>query len=132
MDVLLVEDETAVRELLNDDLTDAGLRVVAASNAEAGLEAIANDNQPPSVLVTDVNLVLGIDGVALAIEAQRRWPALAVVVMTGDERNLALMPDAMRASCLLKPFSPFKLANAVNTLMGRPTCLRWCGELPGD
>jgi hypothetical protein len=34
MDVLLVEDETLVREMLHEDLTDAGLAVVQAATAE--------------------------------------------------------------------------------------------------
>jgi DNA-binding response OmpR family regulator len=127
MDVLLVEDELAVRELLQDDLADAGLDVVPAPNAEVGLEVAANDNQPPAVLVTDVDLGSGMDGVALAREAQRRWPAVAVVVMTGDERNLGRLPDGLRASCLVKPFSPQRLANTVNSLLGRPAALRTCG-----
>jgi DNA-binding response OmpR family regulator len=128
MDVLLVEDEAAVRELLQDDLSEAGLSVVPAANAEIGLAVAANDNRPPAVLVTDVDLGPGMDGVALAQEAQRRWPALVVVVMTGDERNLARLPDALRASCLVKPFSPRRLANAVNSLLGRPAEFRSCGE----
>ena len=128
MDVLLVEDEPSIREFLQDDLTDAGLSVVPAPNAEMGLAAAANDNQPPVVLVTDVDLGPGMDGLALAHEAQRRWPTLAVVVMTGDERNLARMPEAMRSSCFVKPFSPLRLANKVKELMGRSAGRRQCGE----
>jgi DNA-binding response OmpR family regulator len=128
MDVLLVEDELSIREMLHDDLADAGLFVVPAPSAEEGLTAAANDNHPPRVLVTDVDLGPGMDGLALAQEAQRRWPTVAVVVITGDDRNLARMPDAMRASCLLKPFNPPRLVNRVNELMGRSAGLRSCRE----
>jgi DNA-binding response OmpR family regulator len=127
MDVLLVEDEPSIRDLLHHDLTDAGLSVVPAARAEAGLEAAANDNQPPRVLVTDVDLGPGLDGVALADEAQRRWPTMAVVVMTGDERNLARMSHEMRASCLVKPFNPHRLADRVQQLLGRPSGVRLYG-----
>jgi CheY-like chemotaxis protein len=37
MDVLLVEDEALVREMLAEDLADAGLAVTEASSAEAAL-----------------------------------------------------------------------------------------------
>lgn len=37
MDVLLVDDEALVREVLAEDLADAGLRVVEASSAEVAL-----------------------------------------------------------------------------------------------
>jgi DNA-binding response OmpR family regulator len=119
MDVLLVEDEPAIRELLQEDLTDAGLCVVHAPSAEEGLEVAANDNSAPRVLVTDVNLGPGMDGVALVEEAQRRWPMVAIVVMTGEERNLARLPEELRRRCLVKPFNPPRLVDAVNSLMGR-------------
>ena len=71
------------------------------------------------MLVTDVNLGGGMDGLALAEEAQRRWPGVCVVVMTGDDRNVGRLPDALRASCLVKPFNPPRLVAAVNRMMER-------------
>jgi len=58
------------------------------------------------------------DGVALAEEAKRRWPEVSVVVMTGDERNVARLPQALRASCFVKPFNPPRLVDAVRDKMG--------------
>ena len=118
MDVLLVEDEALVREMLHEDLTDAGLAVVPAATAEEGLDAVVEGAPPPAVVVTDVNLGGGMDGVALAEEAQRRWPGVSVVVMTGDERNLGRLPQALRASCFVKPFNPPRLVDAVRDMMG--------------
>ena len=40
-------------------------------------------------------------------------------MMTGDERNLRRMPEALRAACLMKPFTPPRLVATVNSLMGR-------------
>jgi DNA-binding response OmpR family regulator len=119
VDVLLVEDEPAIRELLQDDLTEAGLVVVPVPSAEEGLDVAGQDSEPPAVLVTDVDLGPGMDGVALAAEAQKRWPDLAVVVMTGEAKNLARLPTELRERCLVKPFSPPRLVDAVNALMDR-------------
>jgi DNA-binding response OmpR family regulator len=119
MDVLLVEDEPLVCALLQDHLAEAGLEVVPAPNAEAGLEAAERGNGPPAVLVTDVNLGPGMDGLELAEEAQRRWPQLVVLVMTGDERNLSRMPATLRSRCFIKPFKPPCLVAAVATLRSR-------------
>jgi DNA-binding response OmpR family regulator len=119
MDVLLVEDEPLVRELLYECLVDAGLEVVPVGSAEEGLDAVEQHGPPPPVVVTDVNLGHGIDGVALAVEARRRWPSIAVVLMTGDERNLRRLSGEFRASCFLKPFDPDRLVEAVNLRMGR-------------
>jgi DNA-binding response OmpR family regulator len=56
---------------------------------------------------------------ALAAEARRRWPGVAVVVMTGNEGNLVQMADDLHDECFLKPFNPPKLVAAVTSLMRR-------------
>jgi len=117
MNVLLVEDEPLVRELLHEDLADAGLAVHPVDCAEAGLAALETDSGTLAVLVTDVNLGPGMDGVALVAEAQRRWPHIGVVVMTGEESNLGRLPEPLRHSCLIKPFNPPRLVAAVNALV---------------
>ena len=91
MYVLLVEDEALVREMLAEDLADAGLDVAEAPTAEVALAvaaAAAGAGQAPCVLATDVNLGGGMDGLALAAEVRRRWPRVGVVVMTGNPANL--------------------------------------------
>ena len=123
MDVLLVDDETLVRETLAEDLADAGLDVTNAPDAEAALGAASaaagEAGGPPRVLVTDVNLGRGMDGLALAAEVRRRWPEVGVVVMTGKSANLNGRRPDPREVCLLKPFGPPQLAAAVHELMGR-------------
>jgi len=123
MDVLLVDDEALVRETLAEDLADAGLDVAEAPDAEAALEAASaaagEADGPPRVLITDVNLGPGMDGLALAAEARRRWPEVGVVVMTGRPANLNGRGPDPREVCLLKPFGPPRLAAAVRHLMGR-------------
>ena len=119
MDVLLVEDEPLVRETLGEDLADAGLDVVTAPTAEDAIAAAERDGQPPAVIVTDVNLGPGMDGLALAEQARRRWPGVGVVIMTGDPRNLPLQVSDDSVLCLMKPFSPPLLVAEVNELLGR-------------
>jgi DNA-binding response OmpR family regulator len=116
MEVLLVEDEALVRELLEEYLIEAGLVVRPCTCAEEGLDCIARCGTP-AVLVTDVNLGAGMDGLALADEMQRRWPDVPVVVITGDERNLARMSEPLRNTCLVKPFNPPRLSAAVQALI---------------
>ena len=74
MDVLLVDDEALVREMLAEDLADAGLEVTDAPDAEAALGAASaaagEAGGPPRILVTDVNLGRGMDG--LGAEALAR------------------------------------------------------------
>ena len=120
MDVLLVEDEALVREMLAEVLTDAGLDVAATSSAEGALRVAGeawDASQPPQVLVTDVDLGAGMDGVALVAEIRRRWPDLGVVVMTGRPSNLNGRDPDPDEICLHKPFRPHRLTTAVQDLM---------------
>ena len=122
MYVLLVEDEGLISEMLAEDLADAGLDVAEAPTAEVALVVAAAAGQagkPPCVLVTDVNLGGGMDGLALAAEVRRRWPEVGVVVMTGRPSNLNGRRPGPREVCLLKPYGPPRLAEAVRHLLGR-------------
>ena len=122
MDVLLVDDEALVREVLAEDLADAGLRVVEASSAEVALlvaTAAAGAGQPPRVVVADVDLGAGMDGLALMAEARRRWPDLGVVVMTGQPANLDGRGPDPREVHLHKPFGPNRLTATMHGVMGR-------------
>ena len=121
MYVLPVEDEGLIREMLAEDLADAGLDVAEAPTAEVALvvAAAGQAGKPPCVLVTDVNLGRGMDGLALAAEVRRRWPEVGVVVMTGKSANLNGRRPDPREVCLLKPFGPPRLAAAVRHLLER-------------
>ncbi len=106
MNVLLVDDETAILDILVEVLEGAGFHVTLASSAEDALTMTA----PPDVLVTDLNLGAGMSGFQLATEARRRWPRLPVVFMSGrpwlmndramDERE-AFLPKPFQVRALL-------------------------------
>jgi DNA-binding NtrC family response regulator len=114
MDVLLAEDDTLVREALAETLADAGLVVAAAASAKDALRAAeAEPAAPPSVLVTDVDLGPGMDGHALASACRRRWPALAVVVISGEPDNLRARDPGPRGVFLAKPLRPAQLVRQV-------------------
>jgi CheY-like chemotaxis protein len=115
MDVLLAEDDALVREALAETLADAGLIVAAAVSAEDALRT-ADEAAPvaaPSVLVTDVDLGPGMDGHALAGACRRRWPALAVVVISGEPDNLRGRDPGPRGVFLTKPLRPAQLVRQV-------------------
>jgi DNA-binding response OmpR family regulator len=92
------------------------------------LATVEQSGMASSVLVTDVNLGPRMDGVALAQEMRRRWSLVGLVVMTGDKRNVERLPAPLRLGCIVKPFSPPRLAAAVRVLLRRPD--RGIGALP--
>jgi DNA-binding NtrC family response regulator len=77
--VLVVDDELKNAELVAAELRDAGF---AASHVGSGAEALARlEAGGVDALVTDLRMKPP-DGMALLAETRRRWPGIAVVLMT--------------------------------------------------
>src|SRR4051794_25504802 len=122
MTVLLVEDDAVVRLTLADFFEAAGLDFLEVSNAEEAMAIIDNPSQPISVLVTDLDLGPGDNGLALAAKARQRRPGLRVVYETGSAEMLAGRTLALWEHVFYKPFNPNALAATVSALSAsRPT-----------
>ena len=83
MRIAIAEDDALLREGLTHLLRAEGMEVVAAvDNAEDLLTAIAADT--PDVAVVDVRMppTFRDEGLRAAVEARRRWPGLAVLVLS--------------------------------------------------
>lgn len=117
MDVLLVEDEPLVRAAAADALRDAGLVVAEAASAEQALAMGSAAEEPPAVVVADLRLGPGMDGLALGVEVRRRWPGVGVVYATGYPDDLGGRPLGPRERYLVKPVAPGALLHAVRRLM---------------
>lgn len=115
MRVLLVEDDELVRRCLAAALAEAGLRVTELPDAERAL-ALAGRDARPDLLVSDVNLGPGMDGLALAAEAHRRWPLIRVVLISGVPANLVGRPLLPSDRFLAKPFRTAALVRLVTEL----------------
>ena len=111
--LLLVEDEEGARQGLSELLTALGYAVRAVGSAE---EAGALPAAPVfDALLTDYRLP-GANGLELARELGRRWPALKVVVMSGyapDDLARDLFEDGI-VRFLQKPFDMTALARALH------------------
>ena len=117
MDVLVVEDEPLVRETAVAALREAGFSVAEAASAEEAL-ALAEraDDGPPAVVVVDLRLGPGMDGLALGAEARRRWPEVGVVYVTGHPDSFHGRLLGPRERYVVKPFAPAALLGAVRRL----------------
>ena len=120
MDVLVVDDEALVREVVAEGLADEGLAVVEAPSAEDAL-ALTEAAGAPDLVVTDIELGQGMDGLALAEEVHRRWPDAGVVIMTGNPAGVQAHTFGEQERFLTKPFGCARLVTAVRELMGRST-----------
>lgn len=116
MSVLLVEDDTAVRTTLSEIFEQAGLDVMEASDADDAMAILQNPSRHIDVLVTDLDLGPGDDGVMLAIRARLGLPLLHVIYATGSPERLDDHQFLPRETLFTKPFSPVDLTTAVCAL----------------
>ncbi|MBN2195380.1 MAG: response regulator [Polyangiaceae bacterium] len=117
--ILLVEDEGMVRSLASRVLTGKGYAVMTAANAAEARALSANSNAPIHLLLTDVVMPGGTNGVELAGELERRRPGLRVLFMSGYTENAALREaiSEHRVAFLQKPFTPDELARKVREVL---------------
>jgi CheY-like chemotaxis protein len=116
MAVLLVEDDVVVRLTLSAFLEETGLEILEAGNAKNALAILANPAQHIDILITDLDLGPGDDGLALAAKARLYLPHLQVVYATGSPEKFTGYRFSPWEQVFLKPFSPSALANAVSAL----------------
>ena len=114
--VLLVEDNPEVAKATGALLEQLGYQVERASDAAAGLAAVAD--RPFDLLVSDIMMPGEIDGLALARAVRRNLPDLPLVLMTGYHQ---LADQVGREFILLrKPFDLSDLSRATNRALSTP------------
>ena len=112
--VLVVEDQEVVRHLLCHSLLSLGYRVIAAESAEEALDL----NGPFDLLLSDV-VLRGANGPRLARELRRRWPDLAIVLVSGyaEEDVMQAIGELEPLRFLPKPFDLNTLSAAVHAAL---------------
>ena len=110
--ILVVEDEPAIRELIEDVLRDEGHAVRGAGD---GLEALAEvERDPPDLVVCDL-MMPRLDGRGLVRrlrEAGSTIPVLIVSAVPGRAAGLAV------SEVVAKPFDLRHLRDAVGRALG--------------
>jgi signal transduction histidine kinase len=116
--VLVVEDDAMVLRLAVELLTRLGYQALEARD---GPEAIAILDRVGrlDLLFTDVVLPKGMNGTALAREAQRRRPQLKVLYMSGYTANAIIHHGMLDKGVhlLTKPFRKVELARKVRQVL---------------
>jgi len=114
--VLVVEDETLVRLLANDILSEAGYRVLEAHDGQEAL-TILETHGGVRVLFTDVNMP-NLDGLSLAKIAAEQWPDIGVVIASG----VAEPPAGCRF--LRKPYTADEVVHEVEAAIAETALMR--------
>lgn len=116
--IVVIEDDSNIADLIDMYLRRDGHRVIQASDAEKGLQAV--DREHPRLVILDVGLPGPIDG----FEACRRLRATSqvpvmMVTARGDEIDRVLGLEMGADDYLTKPFSPRELAARVKAILRR-------------
>ncbi len=110
--VLIVDDETSVRELMARWLASGGYDVRTAANAEDGLARV--HDCPPAVALCDIRMP-GHDGLWLAHQIRHEAPETAVIMATGVQ-DVGSAVTSLRQGVidyLTKPFGRDRLRESV-------------------
>jgi len=114
--VLLVEDDRTVAALTMEVLDSIGYDVTHVPSAMAALGTLANGKNV-DVVLSDVMMPGGMNGVDLAREIRRRRSDLPVMLATGYI-EVARGAVAEGFQVLVKPYQPEALAQALASLVG--------------
>ncbi|MFQ8432605.1 response regulator [Amaricoccus sp. W119] len=113
--LLVVEDDADLLRTLGRQMEHLGYRVTLAAGAEEA-SALLGGGQGFDLLVTDIGLGGGRDGMDLAREAAGRHPGLALLLLTADPARRPRGP-VPGAGFLVKPVDLGTLARAVRAAL---------------
>ena len=123
LQVLVVEDDAAIRDIVVTILSMAGHRVLEAGDGEQAFDVAAAAEGSLDLLVTDIQLPGPLDGLTLSRVLVERYPDLAVVYMSGDLTADSKLPEGgvANARLLAKPFRRDGLMEVVTAALSART-----------
>jgi CheY-like chemotaxis protein len=114
--VLVVDDESRVRELLDDTLQLLGYRVLTADGGAAAITVLQRER--PDAMLIDFAMPQ-MNGAQVADRARRLWPDLPIVFASGHADSAAIQAAVGEdAEILRKPFDMNELARTLSATLG--------------
>jgi PAS domain S-box-containing protein len=115
--ILLVEDEAAVRNVVQTGLESFGYRVIVAGSAIDAIQLMQVHGPEIDLLITDV-VMPGMSGRQLSDQLRIPYPNLKILFVSGYTDDAVVRHGVEDSSdiLLLKPFTPAELAQRIKTL----------------
>jgi two-component system cell cycle sensor histidine kinase/response regulator CckA len=114
--ILLVDDEETIRRLMKAVLAETGYRILQAASSDEALGVLETPGHGVQLVVTDIQMPPGMDGLSLVETVRRRYPNLPVLFISGYSHFYSRLSEILetgRTWFLQKPFSPNQLVEAV-------------------
>ena len=130
MDILICDDESALREALRSSFAREGHRVVAVPDGRAAIDYAST--QHFDVLLLDISLGPGSpDGYEVCRELRRRRNVVAIIMLTArdGEVDAVLGLEAGADDYIVKPFRPAELRSRMRAVLRRAGSSTLGGEV---
>ena len=121
--VLVIDDQSFVRDTISLMLKARGYEVVAADRGQAALKML--EESVFDLVVVDIYMP-GMDGVKIIKSIRERTPKLPIIAMSGVQLNssertaldyFSMIPSLADIPCIKKPFRPNHLTEAIEKVM---------------
>jgi DNA-binding NtrC family response regulator len=83
--ILVVEDESIIRDFVCEILGDEGFSTYALESADAAEKYLDEHAAEVSLLLTDILMPGAINGADLANLSGNKWPRIPILIMSGHE-----------------------------------------------
>ena len=120
--ILIIDDDDALRDVLVEYFESMGYGVMEAPNGRVALEK--QIKHPADLVITDL-IMPEENGLKTILELQRRYPSLKIIAMTGSG-HFGALEDLKTATILgahrtfSKPFHLKDMLQAVEELLNNP------------
>ncbi len=117
--IVVIEDDRNISDLVAMYLRRDGFRVLQADDAAAGLAAV--DREDPGLVVVDIGLPGGLDGLDVCRDLAARVPAVPALVLSArdDEVDRILGLELGADDYVTKPFSARELVARIHAILRR-------------
>lgn len=114
--VLVLEDESDVRQTLCEQLHQLGYLTLEAESGEQALDML-NASPDIGMFISDLMLPGGLSGAEVINQVRTQFPQLPVLLMSGQDLRPAHNPQLPDVALLRKPFTRVQLAQALRKVM---------------
>jgi two-component system, OmpR family, KDP operon response regulator KdpE len=118
LNILAVDDERAIRKLLERGLSGYGYEIITSDNGNEAVEIVVRDL--PDVILLDINLGKHPDGLEICCQI-REWSKVPIIMLTvRDEKEIKLATlNAGADDYITKPFDMEELEARIRAVVRR-------------
>jgi DNA-binding response OmpR family regulator len=128
--ILLVEDDLATADVLQELLESEGYQVWHAADAARAEQLL--DRARPDLVLLDIMLP-DLGGLALCVELRARWPAPVVLLSATQRKSDPIVGQRLGAADFIaKPFEVNDLLARLDLVLSRSGGTRPCPAFPAE